>query len=341
MSAKPEAPRTTLAALLLGHQVFALRYGIEPEVLCEHAEVPIDALTHPYQPVPFAWLLRFWRSLVALLPEVDVGIEVGLFWTLDRLGAIGELARHHSSALAMLRTGERAMRLFELARIHRPARIEETADTVTIAIPQPTWEDVTERMEALVFFLVGQLRAYPPAGGPLMAAHFGYRRDTLRDRYHAFFDCELHFDCEETRLVFARAPLQAPNPHASEASFAYYAAYLERVLVGNLTPTFLGQVERAIAKLLEGGGLSQGEVARALGLSLRSLQRKLDQANTSFRELVAAQRSARAIRLLTTTDRSIGQVAMATGYSDLPSFLRAFRRWTGRTPGEFRRPAAE
>jgi AraC-like DNA-binding protein len=89
-------------------------------------------------------------------------------------------------------------------------------------------------------------------------------------------------------------------------------------------------------------GLLRGEVtleavARALGVSTRSLQRRLAQAGTSFQAELDAVRRALAQRLLVEPGASVKAVAYSLGFSQVPAFTRAFRRWTGTAPHAFMR----
>ena len=332
-----EAPHTTLAVLLQGHQIFALRYGIEPEAFCKHASIPRDAVTSPDAEVPYEWLLASWKSLIELLPRVDVGIEIGLFWTLDRLGALGEAARHVPSSVDLLHLVARLSQVTDTARSGSPLRVEEAGDVIRFVVPSSTWVDVVERPEALSFFLVAQLRLRHGDRLSPLRAEFDYDRERLRQRYETFFGCEVRFGCAETRLVFAREPLETPVPGASAEAYDHCAAYVERVLARTPERALTTHVRRAIASELSHGTLDQTSIARSLGMSSRSLQRKLTAAGVSYRALENEHRRLVAERLLSTTEQGVSEVAAASGYSDAQSFLRAFRRWTGSTPAEFRR----
>ncbi|WP_372966174.1 AraC family transcriptional regulator [Marinobacter sp.] len=79
------------------------------------------------------------------------------------------------------------------------------------------------------------------------------------------------------------------------------------------------------------------EVAKTLAMSPRSLRRKLDQEGTSFRALVEEERSQAATQILSGSDMKLDELAIHLGYTDTASFTRAFRRWTGMSPGEYRK----
>lgn len=76
--------------------------------------------------------------------------------------------------------------------------------------------------------------------------------------------------------------------------------------------------------------------ARALGMSPRTLRRRLAQEGTTYRELSQSRRCEAARELLRNPELTLQGVAVELGFSDLTAFHRAFRRWSGRTPGEYR-----
>jgi len=129
----------------------------------------------------------------------------------------------------------------------------------------------------------------------------------------------------------ADQPLATYDPHLVRMLEDQCRQRLERLQ----TTTLAGQVRQ---KLNGSTGLvaSIDEVAGALGLSPRSLRRKLDQEDTSFRALVEDERRQLALQLLTNSDMKLDELAIHLGYNDTASFTRAFRRWMGVSPGEYR-----
>lgn len=109
-------------------------------------------------------------------------------------------------------------------------------------------------------------------------------------------------------------------------------AQLQRRRMGGLA----GRVRQQLLGPL-GLVASLDEVARSLALSSRSLRRKLDQEGTSFRAIVEEERRQLAIQSLQGSDMKLDELAIHLGYTDTASFTRAFRRWLGCSPGEYRK----
>ena len=101
--------------------------------------------------------------------------------------------------------------------------------------------------------------------------------------------------------------------------------------------------ETQLAKAREAGAATvktPAEVARALNYSPRTLGRRLEQAGTTFTALLDETRRALSEQYLRRTDFSVAEVAYLVGFAEASSFNRAFRRWTGRAPGDLRRREA-
>jgi AraC-like DNA-binding protein len=145
------------------------------------------------------------------------------------------------------------------------------------------------------------------------------------------------FDKPAHRLVFDAAILDLPLVSADPAALALTRAQCERELEAlGFEGPFQDRV-RALALSGSGGARSLEEVAAQLGLSSRTLKRRLAEMGTSFSDILAKERQQRALSLLRTSSLPLVDVAEHLGYSDVANFSRAFRRWTGGTPGALRR----
>lgn len=96
------------------------------------------------------------------------------------------------------------------------------------------------------------------------------------------------------------------------------------------------QVAQVLAERLKGSVPPLSEIAKELAMSDRNLQRALRNDGTSFQQLLDDVRRDLAIRHLANPATSAGQVGFLLGFSEPSAFHRAFRRWTGKAPGEFR-----
>ena len=152
---------------------------------------------------------------------------------------------------------------------------------------------------------------------------------SARARVQSVARASLHFDCPTAAIRFNAEWLQAPN--AARPAAIPAAAGMEQ-------PDFTSRVIEIIARrIVFGEDASATAVARELGASRRTLNRRLDRDGMSFIKLGQSVRFSAASRLLRDTDLPITQIGLATGYSELSAFSRAYRAWAGQTPSEVRR----
>lgn len=157
--------------------------------------------------------------------------------------------------------------------------------------------------------------------------------------YAEVFGAAVRFEQPEAALVVDEAVLALPFKRADSALCAILERHAEALLAA-LPPvesTLSDRVRALVTGQLRGGDPSIGAVAVQLHMSERSLQRKLAGEGASFDEIVDGLRADLARRYLDDRRLAIGEVAFLLGYSEPSAFHRAFKRWTGRTPGEHRK----
>lgn len=147
------------------------------------------------------------------------------------------------------------------------------------------------------------------------------------------------FDQPETALVFDAKALSLPIRGAEPGLATYLDAYARDVLA-RLPPSAAddlpGAVERAVTTSLARGVPEVDAIATALGMSARTLQRRLTEAQTSYQAIVDRARKQLALRYLEDDRLALAEIGFLVGFADPSNFHRAFRRWTGTTPSAYR-----
>jgi AraC-like DNA-binding protein len=148
---------------------------------------------------------------------------------------------------------------------------------------------------------------------------------------------EIHFGRPTTRALMRAEVLDWPLVTADPVALHLACDQCTRELAALSSA---GQVMRAVRRVLwndEGDLRSAREVADAVHMSPRTLRRRLLLEGSSLSSLLEEERRERALLLLRLEDSSLAQIAQRLGYHSVPSFERAFQRWTGRTPASYRR----
>jgi AraC-like DNA-binding protein len=159
--------------------------------------------------------------------------------------------------------------------------------------------------------------------------------------YAKTFRAPVRFGCRADRLCFSGKEWDSPT-EGGDAALARLLEDHARILaqrIPHAAPGFGAEVQKTIASGLPEGGTAE-DVARALHVSVRSLQRKLVASGTTFKEVSDRVRGQLAEEYLADPKVSIAEVAFLLGFSEQSSFNRAFRRWTGESPGRWRRGRA-
>lgn len=152
-----------------------------------------------------------------------------------------------------------------------------------------------------------------------------------------YLGCPAQFGAGVNAMVIANEDLHAANALGDAGVSKFFDDYLERQLSSSPPEMPLkGRVRHEIAKALSAGVPKLPDVAAELGMSARTLQRRLGEEGAVYQALVDETRAELAQRLLRTTDYPLVEVAFLTGFAEQSGFTRAFKRWAGQAPRSYR-----
>ncbi len=173
----------------------------------------------------------------------------------------------------------------------------------------------------------------------LLRVEFSHEPHGALEAYRSFFLVPVNFNQPRNALVFRRELLAAPVSKANVELFAYVGVHFDQVrqrIERDRFPAELSKLHGAIIGNAQRGDYAAASAAGRANLSLRSAQRLAAAHGTSLQGMIEEVRAASAKELLSDPDISIESVALFVGYSDDRAFRRAFKRWTGQTPSDFR-----
>lgn len=301
-----------------------------------------------------AWRWRFaLPSDVASRQEVMVGVEVPE----QLLEALEQATGEADTALRMAtQLDARANRLVEVA-VRSSATIGRALGCLARSAPLvhrgfeaaaqgPRWVLRTPRRprglgrrvhELAVAYAILQVRAGVPAFA-IEEAWFAHARPARIDALQALLgSAPVAFGCEDSGFSIAGAGLDHPMPAADARTLETIEPLLVEALgAPSASPSFADRVAAHVAVSLPGAA-DVAEVARAMHMSGRTLQRRLEQEGTTFSEVLDRARLDVARRALAEPSVTLTDVAVRLGFSDLATFTRAFKRWAGMPPGQWRR----
>jgi AraC-like DNA-binding protein len=161
--------------------------------------------------------------------------------------------------------------------------------------------------------------------------------------YQNLFRCEVRFGADEVALAFSSNDLDEQLPHGNPQVLAVMTSLchrLRRRLGDPQDPAWLAECRRVVIDAFRNGDPDIANVSGVLGMSPSVLRQKFKQHGLSFRAFTDELRHELALGYLNDSTLHLADVAHQLGFSEQSAFQRAFKRWTGKTPGEYRRSAA-
>lgn len=168
------------------------------------------------------------------------------------------------------------------------------------------------------------------------AVTFRHPAPASTDAHVAFFRCPVRFAAEHNAILLTDAVLETPASLADEGLSSYLLAELDEIKRSSADRSLAEQVAAAVTDALPDGVPRRAQIARRLGMSERTLHRRLADDDTTFHEIARGAQLDVARSLLTQTPNTLGEIAFLTGFSDQSAFSRALRVETGQTPLEYR-----
>ena len=167
---------------------------------------------------------------------------------------------------------------------------------------------------------------------------FKHPAPKMIDHHAAYFRCPVQFRAEIDGMLVSPEAMALPNLLGDEGITRFLISHLDQELAQiDDAPTLEVATKDAIARALSEGLPKMADIARGLGLSVRSFHRRLADHGVTFQTLTEDTRRELAVGMLSEDQYSLAEIAFLTGFSEQSSFTRAFKRWTGQTPASFRK----
>jgi AraC-like DNA-binding protein len=303
---------------------------VPPEVVA-----PIDDLD-PDSRIPIATIHQLLAGAIALTGDEDIGLNAAELIEVGDYGALEYAASTARNAGEALDTIGRYMRLINDALTFSTA-VE--GDSVAILLQSSVvLPRAAEAFEAAAFHVAVKARA-PESLRFLLEVHFTHAEPADLTAYRRVFPehARLRFEQPVCGFVFPSQalgePVRTADPHLHELVRKHADLLLAELPVAQ---SFTARVRVQLTEGLALNKVSATEIARVLHVSPRTLARRLEQEGTSFKQLFDEIRRNMALRYVGDSDLAFSEIAFLLGFSQAPGFHRAFKRWTGQTPLEYR-----
>ena len=296
--------------------------------------------------LPEARIPRFeFYRLCEVALELTGDRALGLHWGEKHCGTTFAPLHQLIAHAKCLQQAAESLSKFERLLSDEPVfQLLEGADEMTIRCLSLRGESASMQMLWAEMNITSLVRLLCPYGVDARAASlsFAHAAPAHRGEYARIFGCSVRFEQAFTKLVFARSLLTTPSPHNDgDAHDALSALAEQRMIRLTEHAPYARRVHALLVQRAWARRLDMETVARSLGLSVRSLRRHLAAEGKSYNVVEDEALETVAKHLLRDSQRTIQDTAYEMGFSDPGTFHRAFRRWTGTTPGAYRKAQLE
>ena len=321
--------------MLTGYAELARSVGLDPLRMLDAAGIPRVALKDPDLRFPTVAA----RDLLELSSRAaeDFALRLSDLRTPSVMGPLALIAREQPTVRAVLET---INRYHSLHTDVTTVPIEDAGEVSIIHVIQ-TWPSPGPERQA-VELAMGQvmriLRLYLGASWRPQSVSFVHSAPKAMHTHHRIFGEHIFFDQAFNGLICDRADLERPNPSADPEMARQIERYIEG-LAGPSSTAVPAQVRELVAGRLASGKCTIELTARQLGVDVRTLQRQLAAAETSFVDIVQSVRMGLIPQYLEASDRPLAEVAELLGFSALSAFSRWHRMHYGGSPSAHREAA--
>lgn len=311
--------------------------GIEPFELLKKSDVSINEITNVGSRVPVGLCNKLFDQSVKLTDDPLLPIKVSQCIVATTFHALG-YALQASSSLQDAFT-----RLVHYDRVLSSAcRIALTNDEkyCYLALNLNESEGEANRIGAQLelTMLLSIIKICRDLSNPGFSPVKIYTTvdERCREQFEAYTGCQIEFNSSESMLVMDNELLSKPLPNFAPDLILLSDKAADDYLASLSGSNVVSKVRSEVVSLMASGVPNIDLVAGKLNFSQRSLQRKLNDSGTSYKDLVENIRQTMAEQHLNQNLLSLGEISYLLGFSNVANFSRAFKRWKGITPGAYR-----
>jgi AraC-like DNA-binding protein len=310
------------------------RQSIPVDTLLKEAGIRRADLGDPDSRVSYAGVIRLMERAAALLGEPGFGLRLGASQDISDGGILGFVMLNSATLLDSMR---HLQRYFLVIGDGEDIEVDPVGPHVKLLFRErdPALRGLRQNSEYFAALIVRACRDMTRRRISPVRAEFMHSRPSARIDYEAHLGCPVRFRADWDAVVFEPATMQMPIVGANNKLLKVLEMGCRKIL--GPTPKKQDIVHDVRSLIFEDLARAHIDaVASRLGMSSKTLERRLGERGESFSALSDAIRQDLAEQYLRETDFRLEQIVYLTGYSEPASLVRAFKRWTGKTPMAFR-----
>lgn len=308
--------------------------GIDPLPLYKKAGIRPELLLNPNARISINSVDKLWEQAAEVIEDPCFAIDMAELWHPSQIGALGYA---WLASTTLRRALNRVVRYahvisedLDLEITDTPAGLKLSADLEDSVFTLPQHHDL------LLAVLIHMCRFN--FGEELLPVEvcLAHPAPACSKKITDYFRTDIKFDAEQTSLTLARTDADQSLMSGNREIALMHDEMLMKYMVTIKKGDIIQQIQSIILENLPDGHVSDKMVAKELNLSERSLQRRLQERKTTFRILLDSVREMVAKQYIKNPMNRMSDIAFLLGFSEQSAFSRAFKKWTGQSPVEYR-----
>jgi AraC-like DNA-binding protein len=331
---------TTLASVARSvGDTLSEKYGVDPEPIFRSADIATEKFVRPGARVPFVKMQHLWTAATEASGDPFFGLSVGSRVMPSDFFVLGHAWMASATLAGAMR---RLCRYYDvLTTLNSHVEFHQLTGeyTLTDCRPDESQQPQNSAKDAgfAALLKLCEIAARKPVFPTRVALTVPV--ESKSNRYDELFQCPVTYGHDNEVWVFAATdmdePLTGSIPDVASATDRIAEDYIASLDDNVVTR----EVRQLLIQMLPSGNADQEEIAKRLYRSKSTLQRQLSAENTNYRNVLETTRCDLAEQYLKDGDYTQAQIAFMVGFADQSNFARAFKRWTGVSPGDYQRAA--
>lgn len=288
--------------------------------------------------MPYADLITLWEELMRRGRDPGFPVSVGASTSVHDFDAVGFACMTQPTLREAIHQCVRYARAWTDVSEWR-VEADERAISMTFACPDPGRLGVRCATENVLTEMAHAGRLLTGRDYPITRVRFRHRAPADTSAHHAFFRGAVEWGAPRNEISLSHDIAALPLVRADPALAGFFERHMRRVLaqLGEAPGGVAERVRALLTDEVRRGAPTLQTAAARLGMSSRTLKRRLHDEGTTFQDVLDAVRCDLAKRYLEEQRLALGEVSFLLGFSEPSAFHRAFKRWTGRTPLSYQR----
>lgn len=307
---------------------------INPEPIYRKAGVKPELLFDPGARISIHSVDSIWAQAASVIDDPCFAIDMAEFWHPSQMGALGYA---WLASTTLRRALKRTVRYIHVVTEDLNLDVADTPAGLKLSVNlEGSIFTLPQHHDLILTILMHMCRFN--FGEELVATEvkLAHPEPACSQKIVDYFRSDVQFDAEQTSLTIARADADNVLPSGNKQLALLHDEVLMKYLVEIKKGDIVQQVQSIILENLPDGQVTDSMVAKELNLSGRSMQRRLKEHETTFRFLLDGVREMVAKQYIKNPMNRMSDIAFLLGFSEQSAFSRAFKKWTGKSPVEYR-----